>query len=142
MSARAANRVNEEFEEARTRKTSYEADLKHMELKKAAGELIEIEEIKDAWTEVLSNLRSKLLAIPVKLAPIVQNETNIRSIEKLIESHIHEAMHELSQYDPNTNRTKEKDKAAASNGNGSAQASTQAKRKPVGRPRKAAQLRG
>ena len=139
---KSANRVSEEFEEARTRKTSYEADLKQMELKKAAGELIEINEIKDAWTDVLANLRSKLLAIPVKLAPIVQNETNVRSIEKVIETHLHEAMNELSEYDPNTNSTKTKDKGISAKRNGGTQATSKTKRKPVGRPRKAAQLRG
>jgi phage terminase Nu1 subunit (DNA packaging protein) len=144
MVAKSSNRVSEDFDEARIRKTVAEADLKEMEVRKASNELIETEEIKVAWQHVLGNLRSKLLAIPVKLAPKMQHETDLRVIETLLEDHLFEAMHELSNYDPKTNKTinAKKNKSTDTRRNGGPETAAPTKRKPVGRPRKAAQLRG
>ena len=136
---RASNRVNEDFEEARTRKTTAEADIKEMEVAQAAGALIPAEEVIATWTDILANLKAKLLAIPVKTAPLVRDEEDLRAIETVIENQIYEALHELAQYDPSENGKRRK---SGKTSDVSAEATTKAKRKRVGRPTKASQLRG
>ena len=138
VNQRSSNRVDEGFEEARTRKTTAEADIKEMEVAQAAGSLIPVDEVVSAWTDILANLKAKLLAIPVKTAPLVLNEDNLRAIETLIENQIHEALHELSQYDPSKNGKK---RGSGDKGDEGAETAAPAKRKRVGRPTKATQLR-
>ena len=136
---RASNRVDEDFEEARTRKTTAEADIKEMEVAQAAGALIPTEEVVATWTDILTNLKAKLLALPVKTAPLVRQEEDLRAIEHIIETQIYEALHELAQYDPSENGKRRK---SGKTSDVSAEATTKAKRKRVGRPTKASQLRG
>ena len=130
--SRSANRVDEAFEEARTRKTTAEADIKEMEVAQAAGALIPAEEVVASWTDILANLKAKLLALPVKTAPLVRQEEDLRVIEHIIESQVREALSELAQYDPAKNG-KRSESGKASDVSSKAAPKTNSKR--VGRPR-------
>jgi phage terminase Nu1 subunit (DNA packaging protein) len=54
--------------EERTRLISYEAEIKKMELKKMQGSLIEAELVRQALTDVFYMVKSKVDAIPVRIA--------------------------------------------------------------------------
>lgn len=136
---RASNRVNEDFEEARTRKTTAEADIKEMEVAQAAGALIPAKEVQATWTDILVNIKAKLLVLPVKYATLTQHENDPRVIEDIGHKLIDEALHELAQYDPSENG---KRREPGKTSDVSAETPTKAKRKRVGRPRKATKLRG
>ena len=126
----------------RTRKLAAEAQLAEMELAKARHEYVGVADVSSAWSEVLSAVRGRLLSMPTTLATIVANENEVARCQAIIETHVHEALTELSGYDPNIDAGRVN--GAAGNGdrnNGSATATAQAKRRPVGRPRKAAKLR-
>ena len=126
----------------RTRKLAAEAQLAEMELAKARHEYVAVADVASAWGEVLSAVRSRLLSMPTTLATIVANENEVARCQAIIETHVHEALTELSGYDPNIDAGRVN--GAAGNGdrsNGAATATAQAKRRPVGRPRKAAKLR-
>ncbi len=126
----------------RTRKLAAEAQLAEMELAKARHEYVGVADVAGAWSEVLSAVRGRLLSMPTTLATIVANENEVARCHAIIETHVHEALTELSEYDPNIDAGRVN--GAAGNGdrsNGAATATAQAKRRPVGRPRKAAKLR-
>ena len=126
----------------RTRKLAAEAQLAEMELAKARHEYVGVADVAGAWSEVLSAVRGRLLSMPTTLATIVANENEVARCQAIIETHVHEALTELSGYDPNIDAGRVS--GTTGNGdrrNGGATATAQAKRRPVGRPRKAAKLR-
>jgi len=126
----------------RIRKVAAEAQLAEMELAKARHEYEGVADVASAWSEVLSAVRGRLLSMPTTLATIVANENEVARCQAIIETHVHEALTELSGYDPNIDAGRVN--GAAGNGdrsNGAATATAQAKRRPGGRPRKAAKLR-
>jgi len=127
-----------DYNAARARKMEADAQLAELELLKAKRELVQSADVLKAWTDVLGAMRSKLLALPTKCAPLIATETDIAAIQDIVEKQIHEALEELSGYDPERNAgsaTVADVDGAGSDGNTKAAAAP--KRKRVGRPRKA-----
>lgn len=129
------------YDEARTRKVAAEAEIAELELAKVRGELALVQDVVKAWQDVLAALKAKLLALPTKMGPMLAAETDAGDIQRQIEDQLRECLNELSNYDPLSDPT------SASvlddgfeGGNDSAEATTKAKRKPVGRPKKAAKF--
>ena len=126
----------------RTRKLAAEAQLAEMELAKARHEYVGVADVAGAWSEVLSAVRGRLLSMPTTLATIVANENEVARCQAIIETHVHEALTELIWYGRNIDAGRVC--GITGNGdrsNGAATATAQAKRRSVGRPRKAAKLR-
>jgi hypothetical protein len=122
----------------RTRKLAAEAQLAEMERAKYVG----VVDVAGAWGEVLSAVRGRLLSMPTTLATIVANENEVARCQEIIERHVHEALTELSGYEPGIDAGRFNGAAGnGDRGNDGATAAAQAKRRPVGRPRKAAKLR-
>lgn len=72
------------------------------ELKLAAmkGDMHKSSDVKRVMNEMLSNFKSKLLALPAKVAPVLVARDNIAEIQNLIQKEVHEALQELSEYNP------------------------------------------
>lgn len=72
------------------------------ELKLAAmkGSMHKSEDVERVMTDMLSNFRSKLLALPSKVAPILLARNDIGEIQNILQKEVLEALHELSSYDP------------------------------------------
>jgi hypothetical protein len=77
-----AKRLNEEFE---------------LHLKE--GRLHEAEVIETVMKDMLVNFKSRLMAIPAKLSPVLAKKTDRAEIFKIIKAQIDEALLELSDYD-------------------------------------------
>ena len=132
-------KLGSSYDEARTRKVNAEAEIAELELKKIHAELVNAEDVVQAWTDVLGSVKSRLLSIPTKAAPVVAAESNAGMCQKIIEELIQEALEELSRYEPTISPTQ----ATASEteeSDDSAEATAKPKRKRVGRPRKTAGL--
>ena len=132
-------KLGSSYDEARTRKVNAEAEIAEPELKKIHNELVNADDVVQAWTDVLGSVKSRLLSIPTKAAPVVAAETNAGMCQKIVEELIQEALEELSRYDPTISPTQ----ATASQteeSDGSVEATAKPKRKRVGRPRKTAGL--
>lgn len=71
-----------------------------LQLGQMRGELHKSEVVEVVMTDMLSTIRSKLLAIPVKMAPILIGRDNISEIQEILESEIYEALKNLSEYEP------------------------------------------
>jgi len=80
----------------RTRLTRINADRKELDLKIVQGELIHVDIAMQQWGQVVMTIRSKLLAIPTKLSPLVLGCQNLPEIKETIERSIHEVMSELA----------------------------------------------
>ena len=131
-----------DYNSARARKMEADADLAELELLQAKKELLSANDVLNSWVEVLAAMRAKMLSLPTVTAPLVANETDIGAIQHIIEKQIHEALNELSTYEPNKpdgskTGTKANDKVS----DVSFKTTTKANSSRMGRPRKATKLR-
>ncbi len=134
-------KVGSSYDEARTRKMNAEAEVAELTLEQIHGTLVAADDVVSAWEDVLGALKSKLLSIPIKAAPVVAAESNTNSCKAVLEDLINEALEELSNYDPKVKTSKdEKPDSKGKKGNSGAKAASSSNGKRVGRPRKTARL--
>ena len=84
----------------RSRLTGAKADIAEIEAEAMKGRFHEAGAVEAVWTDMLMNARSKLLAIPPRLAPKLRKETKLPVVKDILEAAIVEALAELANYDP------------------------------------------
>lgn len=84
------------YNTARAKKTVHEARLAEYEEKQKAGELIEVDAVRQEWRQILSNVRAKLLSLPTKLASRALGADTLAQMEALLAEGVHEALQELA----------------------------------------------
>ena len=139
MASTGGVKLGSTYDEARTRKVNAEAEIAELELKKIHGELVLAEDVVKAWTEVLAGVKARMLNIPTKAAPVVASESNAGVCQKIVQDLIHEALEELSRYEPTIDPT-EAIASQSGESNASDEAAEEPKRKRMGRPRKTTRL--
>ena len=70
-----------------------------MALARERGELAPVVTVRQYLEGILGAFRSKVLAIPSKLAPLVVGIKTTPAARDVIENHLHDALHELSRLD-------------------------------------------
>lgn len=88
----------ESLEQAKTRKEAALASLHELELAEKTGRLVDSEKVGDWWVQIVTNAKSKLLAIPTKAAPLVIGSP--AQAKAVLDTMIHEALLELSEHNP------------------------------------------
>ena len=73
--------------------------MKRLRLAQARGDLLETEKAMKLWGGVCANMRSKLLALPNKMATLVFSLKTIPEINARLQSSIYEVLNELSNPD-------------------------------------------
>lgn len=129
-----------DYNAARARKMTADAELAELELLKAKRELVSAEDVKTAWGDVLSAMKAKLMALPTICAPMCAVETEINVIQNILEGQVTEALDELSAYKPEQHAGRTV--GSNSGSDGGTETASKAKRRGVGRPRKAAVVGG
>lgn len=133
--------IGSDYEEARTRKIAAEAQIAELELDRIKGTLCLTEDVVKAWETVLYACRAKFLAMPSKMAPLLENESDISNIKDIIETQIREALSELANYQPHIDPVNTGSDAGEPDGNDEAVVSApKVKRSRMGRPKKTARL--
>lgn len=89
------------YEAHRARLTAAKADVAEIAASIAKGQAHDAGAVEAVWTDMLMNCRSKLLAIPTKLAPKMRKENDLAVCQDLLEKAVNEALHELADYDAN-----------------------------------------
>lgn len=128
------------YDDARAKKTSLEAQLKDVELQRELGILVLAADVSKAWENVLGAMKAKLMALPTKAAPIVASESEAAVCQHLLEALVNESLEELANYEPQLPdivESEEDTSPVSPVRNASPEAATETKRKRVGRPRKA-----
>ena len=132
-----------DYNAARARKMEADAQMAELELLQAKGKLVASEDVAGAWVEVLAAMKAKLLAVPSICAPICSTETDLPTIQSILENQIREALDELSSYQPHEHAGRTVVIESGDNGSdANAETAAKTKRRAVGRPRKATKLRG
>ena len=85
------------LEDARKRKLNAEAELAEIQLAQARADVVSVEEVQSQWDSVLSSVRTRILAVPTKLAPRVSVETELATVKDIIEDGIFEALGEIAR---------------------------------------------
>lgn len=116
----------------RTRLTKINADRKQLDLEKARGELINVDMAMKIWGGVVSSARTRILAIPNKLAPLVVSVNDVAEIKETVEEFIYEVLNELA----NPNLEKIERMANGLPGGADVSSAPKTKRKRVGGPKK------
>lgn len=91
--------TKESFYDARARKEAALASLRELELQVKKGEYFEAESVIKLWECHIMDCRARLLALPVRLAPVVFTLRSIPEVKEVIQSGIYEALNELKQID-------------------------------------------
>lgn len=84
------------FNRARAKERVYKAQLAELKAKLASGELIEVAKVKTEWSQIATNIRSKLLAMPAKLAATALGAATYAEMQDLITEAVHEVLQELA----------------------------------------------
>jgi phage terminase Nu1 subunit (DNA packaging protein) len=71
-----------------------------LELQIMRGELHRSDDVKRVMNDMLGTFRAKILSIPSKFAPQLVGKTEIPPIKDVLKKSVHEALEELSNYDP------------------------------------------
>lgn len=129
------------YDEARTRKVAAEAQIAELELDRIKGTLCLTEDVVKAWETVLYACRAKFLAMPSKVAPILEGQKDITAIKTILENQVREALSELANYQPSIDPINTASSADESGGDNEAVIATpKVKRSAMGRPKKTARL--
>lgn len=133
--------AREEYEIARARKVAAEATITELELAKVNGELVAADDVVQAWSDTLMVLKSRLISMPAKAAPLVASEESAGACQKIIDDLVREALNELSNYNPKVQPAKTAAvKESPEGGDVDTDSASTTKRKPMGRPRKTVRL--
>lgn len=127
---------------ARQRKTAAEAELAEIELAKARADVVGIEDVAKQWDTILTGVRTRLLAMPTKVAPMVAPETDQSLVKEVIEDAVHTALGELAAGLSDDTGGDAKPDACVTEQPAKNVAATKTKNKRVGRPRKKAKSGG
>ena len=123
------------LDEARRRKLSAEAELAELQLESERKNLVAAEQVEKVWAEIVGSVRSKMLAVPSNISPLVIGENKIPVVKEIIENAILEGLNELSNERLKFKNDPAKDRGTDLETDGTA---TQVDNKPVGRQRKKA----
>lgn len=82
---------------ARIAKLNVETERLQLRLARERGELVPIEKVAEIVEGQMTTLRTHLLALPIKLAPILTGQTDQKAIKDMITSYIREALEELAE---------------------------------------------
>ena len=97
----------ESFDKARTRREISEANKSEMEVAELCGLLIRIDAVKVSLATAFTSTREALLQIPSRLAPLLAADGDPASVQNIIHSEIHNALHQLSGVIDQVGQTKE-----------------------------------
>jgi len=125
--------IGSDYDAARTRKMNADAEIAEMELAQLRLKLCNTDDVIKAWADVLNACRAKFLSLPTKLAPVVANEDDAALVKQLLEDQIHEALSELSNYNPEIHPTQ----MSGNSDLDDEEPKAEEPKKPRGRPKKA-----
>lgn len=93
---KASPEENEDIVKARLEKIKVETQRLELRLKKEQDEVIDVTEVARIVGNEYSNVRTQILALPNKLAPMLVDKSDQLEINQLITKYIHEILSELT----------------------------------------------
>jgi len=91
------------------------ADLVEMEASQRRGALIAADDIESAWIKVLALLRTRVLALPDRLAPEIHIAASLAETRDLLSVNLREALEDLANSDVEPEKNSETDSETGTN---------------------------
>lgn len=82
----------------KSRLVKLQADKAQIELDHLNEILVRTEDVAKEWESILVDMKSKMLSIPSKAAPLLSGQTEIHIIMDMLQKYVEEALLELSDY--------------------------------------------
>ena len=92
----------ESMEAEKLKRETAKRQLDELKLQKAQGLVIEIEVIEKVIGGIFMRLRSGLLSLPMGVAPLLRDISDVNEISEIIKSRLYEILNELSEFDIDT----------------------------------------
>ena len=89
-----------DYEGHRSRLTKARADMAEVQASLLKGSVHEASAVEAVWSDMIGNARTKLLAMPSKLAPRLHGQESLATIKTELEGAVTEALNELAAYEP------------------------------------------
>jgi len=83
-------------EHPETRLKRLQADKLQLDLDRSAGELVPANEVTQMWSTIVTRVKTKMLGLPVKYAPLVTGLTDRHEVQRLLGEGVHEALEALA----------------------------------------------
>jgi phage terminase Nu1 subunit (DNA packaging protein) len=129
----AADGEDLDYNREKARLTKAQADKAEMEAEELRENLIPADEVAKEWGDICATIRTRLLAIPTKLAHKLANIRKISEAEELLREAIHQALEEIAS---------EADQESETEGGSDGEAAPEPDREPVGGRKAPAKSRG
>jgi phage terminase Nu1 subunit (DNA packaging protein) len=94
---KSAPKAKSDMAVQKTRLTKAQADKTEIEAAVASGKFVSVEDVKETWSNVISAMRTRLLSIPSRAAPLVAVVSTPQETEKIIKTLLYEALTDLSE---------------------------------------------
>lgn len=94
---RDAAGVDDDYRKGRARLVRIQADIAELERGEKEADLIPAAEVRRVWMAMAGNMRTRLLAIPRKLAPVVPTLAGASEIEDALRAEIADALEEIAR---------------------------------------------
>jgi phage terminase Nu1 subunit (DNA packaging protein) len=86
--------------EERVRVLRAKADLREMELAKERSQLVAIQDVEEAFTDLIVTSKARMMAVPPRVAPLLLGLTSRVMADAIVEKALKEALHELANLPP------------------------------------------
>lgn len=93
----SAVKTSSAFQQARTLKEGFNAQLAQLEYQRRSGELVLLSDVEKEWSSVMSTIRNRMLLLPAKLSPKLAALTDPRECHEVIDSEIRAALSQLAE---------------------------------------------
>jgi phage terminase Nu1 subunit (DNA packaging protein) len=84
----------------RARRDAAQASLAEQLHRRRSGEMLEREDVRRTWSNVVLAIRSRLLALPQSVAAQCAQATDPAAVEQLLRDEVHSALRELASWEP------------------------------------------
>lgn len=85
-----------EGEHPETRLKRLQADKIQIDIERTAEKLIPVDEARQAWSTVATRVKTRLLGLPTKLAPLLAGITDQHEVQAVLSNGVHEALEALA----------------------------------------------
>ena len=89
-----------DLEEEKAMHERVKRQISELKLLTMQGELHKSEDVERVMTDMLVSIKTKLLSMPAKLAPILVSRSDIDFVKRTINSEVFEILNELKDYNP------------------------------------------
>lgn len=87
---------DESYEEAKRRKEWLAVQKNELELQESQKKLVRAEDVKREWTNLIFNVRSKLLALPARVAPVISADMDLIAKQDILTKEVKSVLVELA----------------------------------------------